>query len=343
MADECPVEPETRNGYQDEDGCPDQLGTVRPMVTFEGQPRLGSVLTIVGLEEAYESPLRSEMTPLTVLPGTELSASAVSDGCLTGEFGLTVAEGDNALTVDLQRVLDARVTVQVEDLDGNHIEGAEVAWLSDTPLCVPGDAQTVGSSGRVQTAVGAGEHNLVVDAEGYEMIYESFVFESGQDRDLAVVLTPIVVEEPEPQNALVVVERRRIVILEKVLFETAKAVIRPESFELLDQVSQIIVENPQVGRVEVGGHTDSRGSDRYNLELSQRRSDAVRAFLIRRGVTEDRLIAVGNGEERPIADNETEEGREANRRVEFNLIDVPEDDQPTDAEPTPDAPVQETP
>ena len=343
VADECPVEPETRNGYQDEDGCPDQLGTVRPMVTFEGQPRLGSVLTIVGLEEAYESPLRSEMTPLTVLPGTELSASAVSDGCLTGEFGLTVAEGDNALTVDLQRVLDARVTVQVEDLDGNHIEGAEVAWLSDTPLCVPGDAQTVGSSGRVQTAVGAGEHNLVVDAEGYEMIYESFVFEPGQDRELAVVLTPIVVEEPEPQNALVVVERRRIVILEKVLFETAKAVIRPESFELLDQVSQIIVENPQVGRVEVGGHTDSRGSDRYNLELSQRRSDAVRAFLIRRGVTEDRLIAVGNGEERPIADNETEEGREANRRVEFNLIDVPEDDQPTDAEPTPDAPVQETP
>ncbi len=343
VADECPVEPETRNGYQDEDGCPDQLGTVRPMVTFEGQPRLGSVLTIVGLDEAYESPLRSEMTPLTVLPGTELSASAISDGCLTGEFGLTVAEGDNALTVDLQRVLDARVTVQVEDLDGNHIEGAEVAWLSDTPLCVPGDAQTVGSSGRVQTAVGAGEHNLVVDAEGYEMIYESFVFESGQDRDLAVVLTPIVVEEPEPQNALVVVERRRIVILEKVLFETAKAVIRPESFELLDQVSQIIVENPQVGRVEVGGHTDSRGSDRYNLELSQRRSDAVRAFLIRRGVTEDRLIAVGNGEERPIADNETEEGREANRRVEFNLIDVPEDDQPTDAEPTPDAPVQETP
>ncbi len=343
VADECPVQPETRNGYLDEDGCPDQLGTVRPMVTFEGQPRLGALLTIAGLPEAYESPLRPEMPQLTVLPGTELTAIAVSDGCLTGQMEMSIEEGDNLLTVDLQRVLDARVTVQVEDLDGNRIEGAEVAWLSDTPLCVPGEAQTVGTSGRVQTAVGAGEHNLVVDAEGYEMIYEPFVFESGQDRDLVVVLTSIVVEEPEPQNALVVVERRRIVILEKVLFETAKAVIRPESFELLDQVSQIIVDNPQVGRVEVGGHTDSRGSDRYNMDLSQRRSDAVRAFLIRRGVTEDRLIAVGNGEERPISDNETEEGREANRRVEFNLIDVPEDDQPTDAEPTPDAPVQETP
>ncbi|MFT6375590.1 MAG: OOP family OmpA-OmpF porin, partial [bacterium] len=165
-----------------------------------------------------------------------------------------------------------------------------------------------------------------------------------QDRDLAVVLTPIVVEEPEIATALVVVERRRIVILEKVLFETAKAVIRPESFELLDQVSQIIVDNPQVGRVEVGGHTDSRGSDRYNLELSQRRSDAVRAFLIRRGVTEDRLIAVGIGEERPIDDNETDEGREANRRVEFNLIDVPEDDEPIPDERVPATDdVQETP
>ena len=241
------------------------------------------------------------------------------------------------LVVDLQRTLDARVTVRVEDIDGVRIEGAEVAWLSDTPLCVPGEARTVDANGRVQTAVGAGEHTLVVDAEGYEMIYEAFTFESGQERELAVVLTPEVVEEPEPEAALVVVERRQIRILEKVLFETAKAVIRPESFELLDQVAQTVLDNPGVGRVEVSGHTDARGSDSYNMDLSQRRADAVRAFLIRRGVSEDRLLSQGYGEERPIADNETDDGREANRRVEFNLIDVPDDDDPVTE------PVEETP
>ena len=343
VADDCPAEPETRNGYMDDDGCPDQLGIVRPSVILEGQTRPGATLTIEGLDDPYEAVYRTGLTDLTVTPNTTLTASAVSDGCLRGETTLTVTEGANTLTVDLQRVLDARVTVRVEDIDGNRIEGGEVAWLSDTPLCVPGEAHTVDANGEVQTDIGAGEHNLVVDAEGYDMIYESFFFESGQDRLLAVVLNPIIVEEPEPENALVVVERERIRILEKVLFETSKAVIRPESFELLDQVAAVIMDHPDIGRVQVSGHTDSRGSAAYNLDLSQRRSDAVRAFLIRRGVLEERLIAAGFGEESPIADNEVEEGREANRRVEFNLVDMEQDEAPEDVPDDPPSPTQDEP
>jgi outer membrane protein OmpA-like peptidoglycan-associated protein len=335
VADRCPVEPETRNGWRDEDGCPDQLGLVRPEVVFEGQLRPGAELVVEGLPEPFRGPFRAGMPAWEVLPETPLSARATSDGCLSGEARHAVTEGENTLRVELVRVLDARVTVQVEDMLARPIPNAIVTWLSDKPLCVPGEAIPVDTAGAATTGIGAGEHQLVVDAEGYQMVYESFTFEPGQERSFAVVLEPIVVEEPEPELSLVVVEREQIRILEKVLFETGKAVIRPASFALLDQVAQTILDHPDVGRVEVAGHTDDRGSDGFNLDLSQRRADAVRAYLIRYGVAEERLLAVGYGEARPLQPNETEVGREANRRVEFNLIDAPADEAPPAEEATP--------
>jgi outer membrane protein OmpA-like peptidoglycan-associated protein len=69
--------------------------------------------------------------------------------------------------------------------------------------------------------------------------------------------------------------------------------------------------------IEVAGHTDSKGSDAYNMKLSQQRAEAVRNFLISRGVAADRLTAKGYGESQPVADNATEEGRFQNRRVEL--------------------------
>lgn len=101
--------------------------------------------------------------------------------------------------------------------------------------------------------------------------------------------------------------------------------IKPESFELLDQVAQVVIDHPDVGRVEIAGHTDNRGSDSYNLDLSQRRADAVRAYLIRQGVPEERLVATGYGETRPIDPTDSDAAFEANRRVDFDLIDQRDD------------------
>ena len=78
--------------------------------------------------------------------------------------------------------------------------------------------------------------------------------------------------------------RADIVILDKVRFESARAVIKPESYELLDEVADVIRRNPQAGRVEVQGHTDSQGSDTYNLDLSQRRAEAIVEYLVGQGV-----------------------------------------------------------
>lgn len=112
---------------------------------------------------------------------------------------------------------------------------------------------------------------------------------------------------------------RTPVVLRDVTFETGRSVLRPASFAALDQVAASLVANPTI-RIEVAGHTDAVGSDESNLRLSQQRADAVRAYLIEKGVAADRMTAQGYGETRPVASNATAEGRAQNRRVELRQV-----------------------
>jgi outer membrane protein OmpA-like peptidoglycan-associated protein len=82
----------------------------------------------------------------------------------------------------------------------------------------------------------------------------------------------------------------------------------------------VILEHPDLPLIIVGAHTDDRGNPLDNLRLSQGRADAVRQFLIERGVAPNRLQAKGYGQERPIASNSTSIGRENNRRIEFTIV-----------------------
>ena len=104
-----------------------------------------------------------------------------------------------------------------------------------------------------------------------------------------------------------------------ILFETAKAVIKPDSFGLLDRLSFVVRRCPAV-TVEIAGHTDSDGSDEYNQSLSEERANAVRSHLVQTGIFVGRLRAVGYGETQPIADNSTDEGKARNRRIEFTVV-----------------------
>jgi outer membrane protein OmpA-like peptidoglycan-associated protein len=108
-------------------------------------------------------------------------------------------------------------------------------------------------------------------------------------------------------------------IKDKVFFKFNKDDIDPKSFELLNDVATVIASVPEELNFRVEGHTDSKGSDKYNKALSQRRSDAVRTYLVGRGVKASRLEAVGFGEEKPIDSNRSADGRARNRRVEFNV------------------------
>jgi OOP family OmpA-OmpF porin len=125
--------------------------------------------------------------------------------------------------------------------------------------------------------------------------------------------------KPKPERKAKVVNKK-IEITEKVMFEVNKAVIQEQSFELLNDVAAVIKENPHIKEIRIEGHTDADGSDSYNKDLSQKRADSVKTYLVEAGVDEAILDAVGYGEEKPIADNDTEAGKEKNRRVEFNIV-----------------------
>lgn len=151
---------------------------------------------------------------------------------------------------------------------------------------------------------------------------------------------PVLVPAPEtpPPPAVLVEEVERAILdtglfrTTRVHFEFGEAGLLPVTQEALQAVAAVLLRSPRV-RVEVGGHTDAISSAAYNLRLSQRRAASVRDFLIGAGVDADRLAAVGYGEARPVASNETETGRALNRRVEFTVTGGPE----TGAEPDADA------
>jgi len=122
---------------------------------------------------------------------------------------------------------------------------------------------------------------------------------------------------------LVEIKPDRLVVMGKIFFEPSQARIQGRSFELLDWVARVINEHPEIPSVVVGAHTDDRGFPDANRRLSQARAEAVRQYLINKGVAPERLQALGYGQDRPIDSNATSNGRENNRRVEFLLV-VPE-------------------
>ncbi len=106
--------------------------------------------------------------------------------------------------------------------------------------------------------------------------------------------------------------------LNNVLFEFNKWDLLPESFEELNIVVKLLTDNPKV-EIEVSGHTDNIGSEKYNLELSDKRAASVKNYLVSKGIDAKRITSKGYGKSKPIAENTTELGREQNRRVEFTI------------------------
>ncbi|MBO6934001.1 MAG: OmpA family protein [Deltaproteobacteria bacterium] len=125
--------------------------------------------------------------------------------------------------------------------------------------------------------------------------------------------------EPPPR---VEVEETRIRVDEKIHFAFDEATIEHDSDSLLQEIAQVMTDNPQLVKIKIEGHTDSQGSTAYNQDLSTRRANAVMERLVENGVAAERLEAVGHGESRPLDTSETEEAHARNRRVEFNIVET---------------------
>ncbi len=118
----------------------------------------------------------------------------------------------------------------------------------------------------------------------------------------------------------VIVTDKQVLILQKVEFDFDRATIKPVSNPLLDDVAATLKAHQELLVLEVQGHTDNKGGKFYNQALSGKRADAVRRALIKRGVAAGRLRSKGYGQAKPVASNDTEEGRATNRRVQFEIV-----------------------
>ncbi len=161
------------------------------------------------------------------------------------------------------------------------------------------------------------------DAEGYAEVlvpvgqkYDVTYLSLGR-RDIAATVS--VADEPKQSIKLTLRYKRLALpppfVLSGVNFDTAKATIRPESFAQLDIVVDFMTRKKSA-RVEISGHTDNAGKPKANKTLSEKRAQACRDYIVSKGVDRTRLTAVGYGDERPIAPNDTDEGRQKNRRIE---------------------------
>ena len=136
-------------------------------------------------------------------------------------------------------------------------------------------------------------------------------------------------DEPGPTNPdpkkngcpQAVVKNNQIVILDQVKFATGSARILPASTPILEAVRRVLSDHPEIHKVSVEGHTDNRGTAKLNKRLSAERAASVVAWLVTNGgIEKERLSSVGYGQEQPIDTNDTEEGRQENRRVEFHIV-----------------------
>jgi outer membrane protein OmpA-like peptidoglycan-associated protein len=151
-------------------------------------------------------------------------------------------------------------------------------------------------------------YGLAVKRDGYLFHSENFDIPAIADY-----------QEVEININLKKIEIGQSIVLKNIFFDFDKATIRSESANELDRLIKLLTENPTL-KIELGSHTDSKGSDDYNQKLSQARSQSVVTYLINKGISTDRLVAKGYGETVPVATNDTEAGRQENRRTEFKIL-----------------------
>ena len=196
------------------------------------------------------------------------------------------------------------VEVIVENVDGEKLPNETVIFTGRKS----GDIfKTVTESGGISII-------LLPKGDIYDISYKDLIFA----QDYAQMDVP-------DDNGLytytvnIIYEPSRVFRLNNVYFEFAKSNLKPESFPALDELVELLkLENTM--EIEISGHTDNIGSDEFNMKLSQGRAEAVRQYLIRKGISARRVKAVGYGTTQPIADNETEESRQLNRRTEVKIL-----------------------
>lgn len=202
----------------------------------------------------------------------------------------------------------AKVNVYVTDMKGKPSKGETVLFRSEKTK------QTLG--GRSDAA---GKFSLeLAPGDTYMITVKSLTDTTKYGKIEIPALGP---DEffTDPFKVNVKFEAAKKYTLDNVHFDFGKATLRPESFPELEELAAYL-KNKETIRIEIAGHTDNVGMDADNLKLSQQRADAIKAWLLKKGIAPSRVIAKGYGAAQPVADNDTDEGRQLNRRTEVRIL-----------------------
>lgn len=229
---------------------------------------------------------------------------AESPGYKWKEKGVVLQDGDErVLDFSLAKERQPRAQLSGTVKDTKSGETLERVFVSFGRTDIP--QVTTDALGIFKAAVPPGDYLVTFSREGYAQEERSVSLKDGEAKELNVSLSP-----PEPT---------RMPEFENVLFNPGSAVIMPESYAALEEVTSFLETYPTV-HIQIGGHTDSVGEEEVNMRLSQQRADAVKGWLVASGIDASRLMARGYGETRPIGDNRTRSGQRANRRIEFVIL-----------------------
>jgi outer membrane protein OmpA-like peptidoglycan-associated protein len=278
--DRCPNDPEDFDGFEDIDGCPD-----------------------------YDNDMDGIPDSLDKCPGAAEDKDGFQD-----EDGCPDYDNDNDGIADsLDKCPNVPEDIEgIEDEDGCPEYDKDKDGIPDSLDKCPNEPE---DKDNFQDEDGCPD--LDNDKDGIpdsldKCPIEPEVFNGYMDEDGC---PDTVVQKPKAKE----IQRGRV-ILRGVNFETGKAILTGDSYAILDQVYESLVEWPEI-KIEIQGHTDIIGGRQYNLQLSLSRAQAVKDYLVNKGISQDRLIAVGKGFDEPIADNKTADGRAENRRVQLRRID----------------------
>lgn len=195
------------------------------------------------------------------------------------------------------------VKITVTDEKNNPISANIDIKKWDSGKLVFSDRRAIRTPAQEVRVPDSNDVELTADADGY---VPKKIIISRADNEASIQLEKI--------------EKGKGIVVDNIHFEIDEAYLKKESLNILDRMIEGLKKNTKL-RLEVRGHTDITGSRAHNMKLSERRADAVREYMIKNGISPERLIAAGYGPDRPIGDNKTAEGRRKNRRTEFYIID----------------------
>jgi OOP family OmpA-OmpF porin len=312
--DKCPLAPENFDGFDDGDGCPDVRGDADGDGVYDDLDRCPKE------PEDKDGVDDGDGCPDIVGDADGDGLPDPTDRCpqeAEDKDAFEDQDGCPDLDNDKDGVLDAadKCPMAAEDFDG----------FEDDDGCPETDNDQDGLADASDRCPQDPE-----DKDGFEDQDGCPELDNDKDGVLdAADMCPLVAEDLDgcqdedgcPEEGRVCVTREKIVITDKIFFATNKAEILPQSYPLIEEIAKVLNENAHIELIEVQGHTDSQGNAAYNTKLSAARAESVRNRLIMVGrVDPVRLQARGFGPDVPIADNKTKEGRDLNRRVEFMIL-----------------------